>query len=229
MKNIILFTAVLLYANSCFSQQLINRKNRLTSSVTEKYHTVIETDKEVKQGEYQAFYNKTILVANGRFDNNTKTGIWSFYNRRGEIIERFNYNTNTLLAEAAEDSTSSIRYTFDDHFKTTDYVTKPIKIGGRYYGYVPYLKLFKIPADMSNIRHEEFQAILELLISPGGRLADYKIHLKSATYERVININPDLLTDEAKQFMPATLNKQPITARIFIYCYITDFDDIDMD
>ena len=69
------------------------------------------------------------------------------------VIENFDYDTEyMLLYEKPDDSVSQqqIRYSLlmiaiTD--RDTDYVTKPIKPGGRYYGYLPYLKLFKLSDD----------------------------------------------------------------------------------
>ena len=170
MKKIILFTTLLIYTSISIAQDVINRKNRLTGSVTEKYQTIIKTNKEEREGLYQAFYGKT-LIAGGEYKSGKRSGTWVFYNRNGQAEERYNYDTNILLAEAAEDSISDFRYVFDGKIGRTDEVTKPIKIGGRYYGYVPYLKLFKLPADLQDIRREQFIVVLELLVSPAGRLA----------------------------------------------------------
>ncbi|HEY0244124.1 MAG TPA: hypothetical protein VGC01_01055, partial [Mucilaginibacter sp.] len=164
----------------------------------------------------------------GNYTDDKRTGVWHFFDADGQVMEHFNYDTNTLLYEAPEDTTSNIRYVLDDKFKPTDRVTKPIKTGGRYFAYIPYLKQFKLPADMENISHEQYVAVLELLITPLGRLADFKIHLKSAVYERVMNINPNLLADADKTFIPASLNGEPVSCRIFIQCYLNDFDEIDM-
>lgn len=228
MKKILLFISFLIYTGISNAQDIVNRKNRLTASVTEKYQTFIESDKEERQGLYQAFYGKT-LIAGGQYKNNKRTGTWVFYTRNGQAEERYNYNTNMLLAEAAEDSITNFRYVFDGKISKTDEVTKPVKIGGRYYGYVPYLKLFKLPSDMQNIAREQFVVILELLVSPAGRLAEYKIHLKATNFERVLNYDPDRIADDFKLFLPATVNKVPVTSRIFISCYINNVDDIDMD
>ena len=228
MKKILLFITLLIYTSISIAQDLVNRKNRLTGSVTEKYQTVIQSDKEERQGLYQAFYGKT-LIAGGQYKNNKRTGTWVFYTRVGQAEERYNYDTNTLLAEAAEDSISDFRYVFDGQINKTDRLTKPINIGGRYYGYVPYLKLFKLPADMQNIAPDQFVVILELLVSPAGRLAEYKIHLKATNFERVLNYDPDRIADDFKLFLPATVNNVPVTSRIFISCYINNVDDIDMD
>ena len=228
MKKILLFISFLIYAGISNAQDLVNRKNRLTASVTEKYQTVIESDKEERQGLYQAFYGKT-LIAGGQYKNNKRTGTWVFYSRSGLAEERYNYDSNILLAEAAEDSVSNFRYVFDGKISKTDEVTKPVKIGGRYYGYAPYLKLFKLPADMQNIVREQFAVILELLVSPAGRLAGYKIHLKTINFERILNYDPDRIADDFKLFLPATVNNVPVTSRIFINCYINVVDDIDID
>ncbi|MGZ3754959.1 MAG: hypothetical protein ACXVAY_20560 [Mucilaginibacter sp.] len=228
MKKTILFITLLIYTSISIAQDIINRKNRLTGSVTEKYQTVIKANKEEREGLYQAFYNGT-LIASGQYKNNKRTGTWSFYNRKGEAEERYNYDTNILLAEAPEDSVSNFTYAFDGQFNKTDHGTKPVKIGGRYYGYVPYLKLFKLPADLQDIRREQFNVILELLVSPAGRLAEYKIHLKAVNFERVLRYDPDRIADDFKLFLPATVNNIPVTSRIFISCYINAVDDIDMD
>ena len=228
MKKIILFITLLIYTSISIAQDVINRKNRLTGSVSEKYQTIIKADKEEREGFYQAFYNGT-LIASGQYKNNKRTGTWGFYARNGQAEERYNYDTNTLVAEAAEDSISNFTYAFDGQFNKMDRITKPVKIGGRYYGYVPYLKLFKLPADLQDIRRELFTATLELLVSPAGRLAEYKIHLKAANFERVLNYDPDRITDDFKLFVPATVNKVPVTSRIFISCYVNAIDDIDID
>lgn len=227
MKNIVFFVVTLLYFNTCFSQDVVNRKKNLTAFVTEKYQTVIGAKNEVKQGIYQALYNK-IPIATGQFTNNKKTGIWHFYSRYGQLLENYDYGTDSLLFEAREDTTSALRYFMDAKLTPTDRVTKPIRRGGRYYGYVPYLKQFKLPANIASDRDGYF-AVLELLVSPGGRLADYKIHLKlGGGDEQIIHIDIGVLNEEDKKFIPATLNKQPVTSRIFIQCYVNNYDEIDM-
>jgi hypothetical protein len=228
VKHIFLFATALFVINTCFSQDVVEHKKNLTSFITEKYHTVIETNKEIRQGLYQAVHNKT-AIASGMYTDNKKSGIWHFFSKNGQLIENFNYDTNTLLYEAPEDSTTNFGYLFDEKLKATDLATKPIKIGGRYYAYVPYLKLFKLPAEISGDgQHDGYIAILELLISPGGRLADYKIHLRFGNDDHVMHMNTDLLKDEDKIFIPATLNDEPATCRIFIQCYINSYDEIDM-
>jgi len=227
MRYCFLFIAALFYTGVCFAQQVIERKNKLTSSVIEKYHAIIETKKEVKQGLYQAAVSK-YAVASGQYTNDKRTGLWHFFNKYGQQLENYNYDTNTLLYEAQEDTSSNFRYFVDKKLNPGDRVNKPVKIGGRYYGYIPYLKAFKLPQGVPNSGRENYNIKLELLISPGGRLADYKIHLFVNGDELIQYVNIDLFSEDDKTFLPAALNNEPVMCRIFIQCYLNSYDEIDM-
>ncbi|MEO8885878.1 MAG: hypothetical protein ABI367_07420 [Mucilaginibacter sp.] len=223
MKNIIII-ALVFATNIGFSQVLYKRTRKISPYVTEKYIYSIGTDREIKQGLYQALYKKKFALASGKYQNDKRAGLWHFFNRNGELIENFNYDTNTLQYEATEDSTSNFQYLFDYEPKNTDILTKPIKIGGRYFGYIPFLNCFKLPPELFEENIE-----LELLISPGGKLAYFKIHLISLSAgEQVINVNIKPLPEEDKTFIPATLNKNPISSRIMVSCRINDDGHIDM-
>jgi hypothetical protein len=228
VKKKLLFVVILFYTGHCLAQKIVARKDRPTDMVTEKYQTIIQDNKQIKQGIYNAFYDRTTVIANGNFVNDKKTGIWHFYDQDGKLIENYNYDTRTLLYEAAEESSSNIRYVIDYKIAPGDVATKPVRIGGRYYGYVPYLKTFKLPADMVNINRADYVVVLELLVSTLGRLADFKIHLRSANYERVINMGTDKIDEDDRRFLPASWNQEPTLSTIFIQCYITKLDGLDM-
>jgi hypothetical protein len=228
VKKFLFLITTLFYISPVIAQQAIERKSALTDLVTEKFQTVIAKNKPVKQGSFNAFYNKTILIANGNFSNDKKTGLWSFFDQDGKLSEKFDYNTNQLIYEAPEDSASNIRYSIDNQITKTDMVTKPIRPGGRYFGYIPYLKLFRLPTDMADINPDRYTVILELLVSAGGRLAEYKIHIRTYGNDRVLSVNTDLLNEEDREFIPATINKQPILSNIIIQCYITRRGGLDM-
>lgn len=231
MKKIQLFIAALFCINCCLAQAVVERKNKLTDLVTEKYQTIIQTNKQVKQGVYYAFYDKKTLIATGRYTDDKRTGMWHFFNRQGKQVENYNYDTNKLLYEAPDDSTANIRYIIDKTITNTDLITRPVRLGGNYYGYVPYLRLFKLPPEMETNNNSVYNVILELLVSPGGKLADYKIHIRYTNTTNdlaVLNINTDLIPEEDKTFIAATFNNQPILSRIVIGCYITKYDGIEM-
>ena len=169
------------------------------------------------------------MIASGNYIKDKKAGIWHFYESDGRLVERFNYDTNTLLNEAPLDTADDISYIFDAKIDSTDRLTRPLKIGGSYYGFIPYVNLFKLPFSVIDVNTNSFNAYIELLISPGGRLADYKVHLASAEYDykQTTTMDLGLFAEEDRQFIPATLNNEPILSRIIIKCYVTRFGDLD--
>ena len=229
MKNILFSIAALLLSLVAYSQETEIIKSSLTDAVIEKI-TVLKTDKTVKQGFYQAFIRHTTnALAIGNYDHNKKVGVWSFFDTGNHLLQRYNYSTNTLTYEAPEDTASNCRYVVDDSLKTNSITTKPVRIGDRFYGYLPYLKIFRLPRDMQDINPQLVNTIIELLISPGGRLADYTVHIQNTTYQRQFSFNLDLLKDEDKTFIPATIDGKSVACRIFIKCYLTNDGRIDFD
>ncbi|WP_183559107.1 hypothetical protein [Mucilaginibacter sp. SP1R1] len=227
MKNITLLIAALFYLNTTFAQETVVRKHRLTDLITEKI-SVLKSDKATRQGLYQAIYLEKTTIASGQFNSDKKTGICHFYDTKGRLLQNYDYTKKTLMYEAVEDTTSNLRYFVDKQLTDTDHTTKPVKVGGRYFGYLPYFKLFKLPAGLMDINRLASMAVVELLISPGGRLADFKVHIYSgANYQKNFNMNIDLLNEEDKEFIPATLNGEPIGCRIMVRCLINAEGGID--
>ncbi|WP_158826523.1 hypothetical protein [Mucilaginibacter lacusdianchii] len=223
------FTVILLLFawGKGLAQQTEKRDSKLTPQVKEEYE-VLKSDLNTRQGTYVAFYKKQMLAA-GRYNQNKKVGSWTFFNLKKEVIQRFNYDSKTLIYEAREDSTSGFKYIIDKPIADTDRVTKPIKPGGRYYGYLRYLNLFQLPKDLIGINNDLFDYTIELLISPYGRLAEYKVHIQSRLRpeeDENVKMNINLLSDEEKTFIPATLNKESISSRILIRCRLSGTDRI---
>ena len=220
MKIITLFIALLFYLNTGFAQETVIRKHRLTDQITERI-SVLKSDKSTRQGIYQAVTEKNIAVASGSFDQDKKTGVWHFYDPQGRLLQNYDYTKKTLLFEAPEDTTSNLRYFVDKALTDSDRTTKPVKAGGRYFGYISYLKVFKLPENLMSISRAASYAVIELLVSPGGRLADFKVHLFSGlNYHKVFTMSTDMPNEEDKIFIPATVNGDPIGCRIMMRCYI---------
>jgi len=221
------FTTVVLTVN-CMAQETIDKKNKLTGNVSEIYK-VLASNPNIKQGLYQAVFKKKTVIATGMFENDKKTGVWRFYDQKGQAMQIYDYSKKQLLFEAKEDTSSSLRYFVDKKLDSTSTVTKPLKIGGRYYGFLPYLNLFTLPKDLRDVNYDLFSGVVELLISPYGRLADYKVHLTALNFNRTINMNIHLPNEEDMVFIPATLNGEPISSRVVIQCYVTNSGHLDFD
>lgn len=222
------YLTILLLPLTLSAQQTTVIKNRLAQNVTERI-TVLKSDKNIKEGLYQAITGDNIALASGSYTNNVKNGIWNFYDPHAHLLQRYDYTNKQLLFEAPEDTSSNCRYIVDYPLTDTDRVTKPVKIGDRYYGYINYLKLFKMPSDMPQMNYDAVTATVELLVSPGGRLADFTVHLESLGYDQRLGVNRDLLSEEDKTFIPATLNSKPILCRILIRCFLTGGGRLDFD
>jgi hypothetical protein len=204
-------------------------RNRLTETITERL-SVKNDSVKTKTGSYLAIYNRNITLASGNYLNNKRVGFWHFFDKTGTVIENFDYDRNALLYEKPDDTLSGqeISYSFDDTIKENDYVTKPIKLGGRYFGYLPYMKLFKLSDDFANIDISLFTAVLEILVSPGGRLADFKVHIQSEDFERITTFSTELIDEEDRIFVPATINHEPVISTVYVKCRITGNGELDI-
>jgi hypothetical protein len=233
LKNFILFTAILLLKGFyTTAQETTVIKNHLTDAVTERI-TVLKSDKQTKQGLYQALYNKTAL-ASGLYNNNDKAGTWHYYDTKGRLMESIDYTNNKLLYEepVSKISVQYIQYKFDHKFSDTDKVSKPIKLGGRCFGYIPFMQFYHLPDRLASQPGAQWYfAVLELLVSPGGRLADLKVHIHSnldSSFDDITSFSPDLFSEEDKRFIPARANGKPILSRIFLICRVTPGGELDV-
>ncbi|MCJ8210936.1 hypothetical protein MUY27_14555 [Mucilaginibacter sp. RS28] len=211
------------------AQETVVIKHRLTDAVKE-YIEVLKTDKNIRQGVYRAMLSEGRPLAIGAYTNNVKTGTWTFYDDQKHMLQRFNYDRAELTFQAPEDTSSFCRYVVDRDIKQGDTTTRPIRIGDRYYGYINYLKLFKLPQQLEGISNRVFTPVIELLVSPYGRLADFVVHLQSNIYPtQDVHMNIDALPDEDKIFIPASINREKVSCRIFITCYLTDSGQLDVE
>jgi hypothetical protein len=213
----------------CRAQPTREKTTRLTDSVTEVFH-VLKTNKYVKHGLYQALYGEKTLLATGMYEDGKKAGVWRYFNPEGKLMQIYDYSSRQAHFEAPEDTTSDMRYLLDKTLAKGDKATKPIKTGGRYFGYLTYLRLFKLPAAYAShpeVQLNEVKTTVELLISPGGRLADYKVHINNGMQDNVIRMNTNLPDEEDKLFTPATLNGEAVACRIIIRAYITEKGALD--
>ena len=216
------------YMLVCFGQDTVNHKNWLTSLVLERYKT-LKPDENIRVGPYKAYFRRKTLIADGRYDRGIKVGVWNFYNEQGKLNQRFDFDKTEYIYEAALDSNTDIQFSFDAEIKPGDRVTRPLKIGGMYYGLIPYINIFHLPFKVDEYSIDNFHAVIELLISPHGRLADYKVRVQSATYryDQTFNFDVNLFGEEDKQFSPATVNRQPVLVRVFIRCAINADGSLD--
>ncbi|MBC7400159.1 MAG: hypothetical protein H7289_09455 [Mucilaginibacter sp.] len=231
MKKLLLSIVTVLCLGDCFGQKIVDRKNKLTNNVTERFETVIEATKQVKQGIYHAFFDKKIVLVSGKYVNDKKVGTWHYFDRDGTLMQNYDYDNNKLSYEAPEGFPSPLSYDIDYFIKDNDKATPPVRPGGRYFGYLPYLRAFKLPPGMDADYYDRSIVTFDLLISPMGRLADIVVHISrkgTGVDQMVYNISPDLFSADDKIFIPATFNKNPVASQIHILCAMDATGAIDI-
>jgi hypothetical protein len=227
-KKTTLITFILLYAINCFAQETVEKSNRINDNVTETFQ-VLKENRGIKNGLYMAFYNRKHLLARGMYTMGKRSGRWHYFDPKGRPMQIYDYNTDSLKYEARDGIGGNISYLIDKNVSDTDHITKPVKAGGRYYGYLPYLSFYKTPFSPMQYSTYGAAAVIELLVSPMGRLADFKIHVQSdfLGYNQTVSMDMNLLKEEDRKFIPATYNGEPILSRIVIRCRVTDDGGLD--
>jgi|SRR6185503_9516010 len=228
MKNRLLLLLGFCYTINCAAQDTLARRERLSDSVTARYF-VLKSAPAVKVGPYLVFYKRKTLLVRGTYNNGEKSGVWQFFDIKGRMSERYNYDKKKITYEGPLYSSADYSFLFDDSLKMGDRLTRPLRIGGVYYGFLPYLNIFKVPFETYDVNTYLFEAYIELLISPMGRLADYNIRVVSSEYQydRIFRIDVHLFNDEDRTFVPATLNGRPVMSRILIRCFVTPSGGLD--
>ncbi|RKR83647.1 hypothetical protein BDD43_3859 [Mucilaginibacter gracilis] len=227
LRSVLLF-CLLSTTLSVYAQETIELSNNYSPDIIQKYHA-FKDNRDIKHGAYQAFYKKKTVVASGLYTQGKRTGVWHFYDIKGNITQHYNYDKNQLLYVTDEDPTGNFtKYEFIPKPAATDSVTFPIKIGGLLYGYQPYLKMFRVD-EVNLYNPASVYAVLEILVTPFGQLAECKLMVKTKvmvnfqiqeTNVATYLLNNDLLSPEDKQFLPASVNRQPVSSTIYIYCNV---------
>lgn len=228
LKRYTFLLLCLFYMAACFGQDTVSKRNWLSNEVLERYK-VIKGNENVRVGPYKAYYKRHTIVADGNYTKGQKTGLWSFYDDEGKLMQKYDFDKTEFIYEAPLDTDTDVTYAFDSQVKAGDRLTRPVKIGGNYYGLIPYITSFRLPFETDGINVDYIDAVVELLVSPAGRLADYKVHLisRAYNYKQSFNFGLDLFNEEDKQFSPATLNRIPILSRIFIHCSVNNDGSLD--
>ncbi|MFD2871196.1 hypothetical protein ACFS5N_01875 [Mucilaginibacter ximonensis] len=228
MKNLITFFTCFLCFYTCLAQETVERKNTLIDDVFERYQARVDSlGNETRVGNYLVLAHRKTVVK-GQYTNGERTGVWYFYDHAGKAMQQYDFDKNHLLFEAPEQEPSNFRYLMDQVITPKDITTQPIKIGGRYFGYLPYLQLARKIHALRGISDDGCMAVLTLLVSPLGRLADLRVQLSCSVNNQQIDypINIDSLPNSEKTFIPATLNGEKTACRITILCKSDDHGEL---
>lgn len=218
MKIFLNIIGCLLFTFSVSAQETVAETQKLIDGNKETYH-VLKSNPKIRQGIYQVRH-KNKAVVSGMYNNDKRVGMWHYFDAKGNLLQNYDFDNHQINYEAPDStSVSKFTYLYDQEIKPTDRVTKPVRIGGRYYGYFPYIKLFK--SIESFILIDNLMTVtFELLISPGGNLADNTIYLNYPFSQKTLKPDIGRLDHDDKLFVPATINYEPVSSRISITCRV---------
>jgi hypothetical protein len=201
--------------------ELVERTNDPSPSIHEKF-TVLKSDKKVKQGLFQAFFNDKTLVASGKYDKGLKVGIWRYCNSKGIMEQAYDY-TNKKLLYAKTPDTSFVEYELNTKLNPTDTITYPVKLGATFYGYdhIIFWKIDEFWKDRRENRWGKCNLSFILSVSADGILTKAMLLANTETFKKLYEVPLKDLTDEDKLFVPATQNGKTVPSTTYVKIVMT--------
>lgn len=215
MKRILPFLTLLLAAFHAFSQDHQTQKKTLARHLREVYD-VPKKDWKNKDGRYIVLNDDGAQVVKGTYTEGKKTGIWSYYNGAGMLLQQYDYTHDSLLFSTAD--SGSIVHTdyqlLDMPTADSDKLQAPYKIGGAEYGFYLLFDDRDIPADVKNSTSVASMTYV-LTISAKGELESYTLLFAgSVINDKAMKRTIRGLPADALEFSPGKINGVAVRSKI---------------
>jgi hypothetical protein len=199
------------------AQEVIKKRKHINDTWDAEYE-VLASDKKIKNGIFTVIntLNKK-AIAVGKYVNNQQSGNWLYYDMKGNLVQRYNFDTkkitfdNPLMFDNAT-------YKFPFELSISDSVSVPIKIGGFFYGFDFLISTTNNQALMYAFRAnmEDYKMIHYLHIDENGKLINWETSIKSLNNEQKFKNSIDKLENEQKLFSPAIYHEKPISCVMMV-------------
>ncbi|WP_207535556.1 hypothetical protein [Desertivirga arenae] len=204
MKYLNLPLLLLLAYSSSFCQETVKKKRYLFGNLIEKYE-VLKDNKKIRHGKAY-IYKDSVLLADGRYENDRRAGRWIFFSSDKNIEQIYDYSSKTLKVNKPAGTVS-----YDIPAKPGDTVQHPALIGGLGTG-IPFfmeqfLSSFRPPS--SNINCDLY---FILLLDENGNLNKCTYQLKSSDYNDSGKLEFSKMSAEALDFSPAFVNGKSVAS-----------------
>lgn len=208
-------------ANSLVFAQEPKLVSKKESASLRGLYTMSATNKKIKNGTCQITYeDNDKIMAVGAYVNNTKSGVWNYYGMNGRLVQKYDFNSKTLLMNKA-DSSSIIRSEYKLPGITIhpdDKVEPPIKIGGPTYGFYLLYDIRLIPMEVRN-ELGQIGAVMKYVftISEDGKLEGWDIVYKDDGTKDGGNKSKQSikgLPGDAYEFIAAKVNGKPVKSQL---------------
>jgi len=214
MRQLLLTAALSIAFCNAFSQDHQTNKKTLSRHLREVYD-VLKSDWKIKDGKYTVVNDQDLPVVKGWYAKGRKTGIWTYYDNDGKLVQQYDFSNDSLLLED-KDSLSAVHADFqipagvDDNSK----LQPPYKIGGAEYGfYLLYDERDIPPTVKSSSGKAEMTYVLT--IDEKGKLESYmEIYGGENFNDVVIRRSVKGLPAEALEYSAAKVNGQAVRSKI---------------
>jgi len=180
----------------------------------EEYY-VLKKNPDVMHGEYKKFNSKGIIQTVGYYKNGVEDSIWSFYNSKGDLIQKYDVMKKDLVYFKLDDNEENRTYKIIDGINNPTVILDrpPLYVGGNDFLYHEILMRIRYPEEAlgSNIKGKVY---VSFVIDKSGNLNNFKI-LKSLGYgldEEVIRVFQSL----PHNWLPGIYNGNPVDVE-YIY------------
>jgi len=140
-----LILAILFMPMFLFGQKTKLIKDKQTNEI----YYVLKSDNSTKHGEYQKIGNKNVLLIKGYYKNGVIDSIWEFSNSMGEVVQKFDFTTKSLIYYKISESDQNKLYKVITD-SASQYVLldrPPIFVGGEDYFMQELMANIQYPLD----------------------------------------------------------------------------------
>jgi hypothetical protein len=215
MRPILLPLILLLACLRSFSQDHQTQKRTLARHLREVYD-VPKKDWKVKDGRYVVINDDGAQVVKGNYTDGKKSGVWSYYNSAGMLLQQYDYSHDSLVFSTAD--SGSIVHTDYQLLETpandSDKIQAPYKIGGAEYGFYLLFDDRDIPADVKSATSTASMTYV-VTISAKGEMESYTLMFAgSVINDKTMHRSTRGLPADALEFSPGKINGVAVRSKI---------------
>jgi len=133
MKKLLIVITILISNSILFSQENLTYENKNIKCIYQK-------DDGLLNGKYQSYYKNKQKKAEGYFKNNNRSGVWTVWDKNGNILVQRNYKSPYNFEQLVPTKPSPLKYTpkynSDKYLKYFKLEEKNIVWSKKYYSFI---------------------------------------------------------------------------------------------
>ncbi len=214
MRNILwfLFTCILLPGHA---QDLQKQTQQLTSPYSNEVFSVLKSDNIIKSGNYEKYFQSGTLAEKGQYEANRKTGVWDYYNSKGELEQQYNWTSGKL--EFGKPFSNIENFWVEENGV---YVEKkpdelPNFLGGNYAFQRHLVAMIRYPAQALRNK-KQGKVYISAVITADGKMVDEKAEssLGYGLEEEALRVFKAI----EGEWIPGKVNGKPVNTKILMPC-----------